>query len=861
MRLPLQHHHHQQQPLLLAAALQPCGLARVWPSDSQVAAWRRRHNQRTCSIGALVAAEAARECSAAAAAAPAPPLHNAGLDSDGGSSSDDDGSDEEMQPVPTAAAAAAPSTAAAGGGGDGAGGSASLSDFDSEFIALPATGLQPPRFDSSSSGGDTGGGGGGGASQAKRARVAPVLVDAGLPEAAMRSSTAASAPVAPRRRMNAPAPPAAAMGTVPWPFMLIPITGRGGEKEVTSPEAAAAAATAVGAARALSPASSPAAAAGAAAAGAAVTHWDLVCPSACAPVVWRALVTHGGAAAVGLLEWQGLQAARGTPVFPCDFPDTPAGAGDAARAADEAFEAYMMRPRAKRTNFGALRCPAPFEPAWGLLWDDAQPRPPGGEQPPTLEPGGGEQQQPLQRQQQPGREEEWPVAARCPAVVRGRSYVAGFMRPLVARHGDSSSSSSSSLPPQLPRLTAAPTLLRVRLCMWDHGVLQPGAMLCAPTAEDLAGWAASVDAAQRQWQRQREGGSADAGGSRLSAALAALPVAAVAAAAWEPPLEPAGAGLAWPAKTKSVLLQAGTAAAATTTADAPEATPASAAAVAAASGAPGDLLLRCSSSSAAAPAALVPPPAPPPRPTEDGRMCRAQFQARVLQPCVLASPPTRRVVGFVTSAVYDHARRRMQPPPRRPPRNQVGVDGRGGDDAHSRSAAAAPAGAGRVTAAARAGGGGAAGGGSTNACVGIGFLRCEAAGWLLALASDAAALPPPLQAPPPPSSPVPAGVAAAAGTLVAAAAAAAPPAPQLASERQQQQQRQLLRQLQSAACSRADAVHLSSVPAGCATAAGCAGGGGGGGGGPPRVGRPLLLLVRNPGSAQYRAAVADVVAE
>ena len=54
-----------------------------------------------------------------------------------------------------------------------------------------------------------------------------------------------------------------------------------------------------------------------------------------------------------------------------------------------------------------------------------------------------------------------------------------------------------------------------------------------------------------------------------------------------------------------------------------------------------------------------------------------------------------------------------------------------------------------------------------------------------------------------------------------------------------------------AACqARADALHLGALPAGARAP---------GGGAPPRVGPPVLALARNPGSAQYRAVILDVL--
>ena len=57
--------------------------------------------------------------------------------------------------------------------------------------------------------------------------------------------------------------------------------------------------------------------------------------------------------------------------FPADHPDTPAHALHASHTAGASISLYMGAPRSQRVGFGALRCPAPFGPDWGLLWPKA----------------------------------------------------------------------------------------------------------------------------------------------------------------------------------------------------------------------------------------------------------------------------------------------------------------------------------------------------------------------------------------------------------------------------------------------------------------------------------------------------------
>lgn len=554
--------HALTSPRLLAA------LAQQWPTDADVAARRRACAKQAVSVRARVAAASQASVAAAAASDAVADDEETDLeveDSDDDSDGDGDG------------AAPPPFVTAAPGGDDG---------DDGGFIALSATGLEPPQPAVAA----TAGGGGDGPSR-KRVRIAGAAAE-GSDEPTASSSAAAPALAK---------PPA---GTVPWPFLLL-------LPPLPAPQPPAASVAAASPPSALLLPLPPS-----------LDRADVVVPAYAAPAVWRALTAAPGgrsagggtsapgvAVGVGRDEWAALATVAGQPVFPRDFPDTAAGAAADAEGAEALFACFVARPRAHRPNYAALRSPAPFGPRWELLWQPSpQPPPPSSVDRPLV------------------------------SVVRGRPYVAGFLVPRPTGPDDagdddrgapsSAAASGGATTLQLPSLTAAATLLRVRLCLWDSGPTpEPGATLCVPTAADLRAWLA---AAARRGNLGTGGGCSGGSSttqlpSRHKPSTAGAPSPSVlefpGAGGRELPVEPPGAGHAWPAKTASAVKEA----------------------------------------AASAPAAGdYSHPLPLGRSQEDGLMTMRAYLHSVLDPGLNTDKPTRQVVGFVTAGVYDSSRKGMQ---------------------------------------------------------------------------------------------------------------------------------------------------------------------------------------------------------
>ena len=97
--------------------------------------------------------------------------------------------------------------------------------------------------------------------------------------------------------------------------------------------------------------------------------WTLVAPGPAAMRLWLALV-YAGAHAIGFEEREGCDFEGGAPVFPRDWPDTPAARTDAAEHARAEEESYAKRPPAKRPNYDKLAVKRPFVIDWAALGVD-----------------------------------------------------------------------------------------------------------------------------------------------------------------------------------------------------------------------------------------------------------------------------------------------------------------------------------------------------------------------------------------------------------------------------------------------------------------------------------------------------------
>jgi hypothetical protein len=473
----------------LAWLFEPAAMAehaRSWPSDAQVDAWRRRANARSASLRDRAAA--------VLAAAPTPtPSSEEGerAGGDGGvafadfislsgpaqpaapNASDRNGADaaETVRPrkrrrVDTANSVYQPTVAAtvASGGAAGARGG------DRVQAAVGAAALEPQL-------------------------VAPAL----LPQPS-------------RAAMGKPPAPAAPVAASSVPFLLVPAVGLHAALAARRPVRAFMAAVEL--------AGGSGTGAGDDGATEAATRlrrltngcaaWDVLVPAHCATAVWRALIHDGRCTAVGEEAWHLAHAAEGLPYGPYDYPDTPAGAMHQEEATAAAYATYSAAMPKQRLNWGILREPAPFGPAWDLLWpgglygDAGRPRLPAvvrgaysaafvaarAEAAAPLPTATAEADHGVRTAAATSRDADLVSAdGSAPAAATEGGYTA-LTGPLIALQ--------SALPAYLPVpvMTVAPSLLRGALRMCGRGVPAAGTVVYAPTIEDVAQWAAVVNFAR-----------------------------------------------------------------------------------------------------------------------------------------------------------------------------------------------------------------------------------------------------------------------------------------------------------------------------------------------------------------------------
>ena len=417
----------------------------------------------------------------------------------------------------------------------------------------------------------------------------------------------------------------------------------------------------------------------------AAPSFDIIVPSVVARSLWQRLATApcptsalqessrprrranagGGFRAVGLDELRAITATAGSPsAFPSDFPDSVVAARLALAVAQNAYNDFALRPRHSRVPYSALRSPAPFGPLWEMLWPERE-----------AAVSGATRLDGYTAAAAPG--------ARCVVVVRDPAFAAPFfnaddgedcgdedarvddgMSDVPTTVGDHAVSTSSAadnvtlafgpsnarhavfkalavataaapaLPPTISE--AYDVLLAARVALWRRGGALPhGTMLLLPADEDfrtLAGGqckscgpraaAASAEGALLTELLPTYDESHAPSPAAVSAALLALaPHPTTCSWCRDGFVEPPGAPYAWPPKRNDAHPKASKAPNSPLTTESRE-----------------------TSRSTVLPRVLR-------RPTEDGDLSLDDYLHNVLWPAVAVSPPTRRIVGFVTTGV------------------------------------------------------------------------------------------------------------------------------------------------------------------------------------------------------------------
>ncbi|XP_071807706.1 ribonucleases P/MRP protein subunit POP1-like [Asterias amurensis] len=250
--------------------------------------------------------------------------------------------------------------------------------------------------------------------------------------------------------------------------------------------------------------------------------WDLILPSGWGMAFWVALI-YRGARASGLLQSRSCALQQGFHHFPQGYPDTTAGREHEEAEAKELTKKFKRWPPAKRPNYGKLGVVSPFQCPWEELlneWRDAKLRVTEAEEEhesevkPPLE-GMNEAKELVSNTELPFfvlREKfkleslnkflvanQWP-----PRVSKDAKSTNQIFQPaggaivdasMVASNGHAEKIKGSprchpesSLSEFMSGLqeNSDKTLVGVKLCMVNRGVPTPYAMICLPSASDLA---------------------------------------------------------------------------------------------------------------------------------------------------------------------------------------------------------------------------------------------------------------------------------------------------------------------------------------------------------------------------------------
>ncbi|OQR94143.1 NADPH-cytochrome P450 reductase [Thraustotheca clavata] len=181
--------------------------------------------------------------------------------------------------------------------------------------------------------------------------------------------------------------------------------------------------------------------------------WDVVTLPKYAPTFLKACV-FAGASAVGMDEVDVLQTKLGLLSFPRDYPDTRAGTSFWEARDEQLKKQELAKPKAKRTSFSSLQVQSPFKPSWASLFE-------------------------------PGSEY---------CVLRGQTYMEPF--PFF----------NSEVKEFVPM--AMPTLIPIQIQMPRRGRIEPNAMLCLPTEQDITAymkdskWSGFMEFTSKQAKKQ-----------------------------------------------------------------------------------------------------------------------------------------------------------------------------------------------------------------------------------------------------------------------------------------------------------------------------------------------------------------------
>lgn len=92
--------------------------------------------------------------------------------------------------------------------------------------------------------------------------------------------------------------------------------------------------------------------------------WDVIAAAGSARRLWHALVLAGRARAMGQVEVRTIALHSCEPLFPYDFPDTPAGMRWQHDDGELRRDNHARKPPGRRPNYEALQSAHPFAPCW-----------------------------------------------------------------------------------------------------------------------------------------------------------------------------------------------------------------------------------------------------------------------------------------------------------------------------------------------------------------------------------------------------------------------------------------------------------------------------------------------------------------
>lgn len=234
--------------------------------------------------------------------------------------------------------------------------------------------------------------------------------------------------------------------------------------------------------------------------------WDIVVPSGWGMCVWMSLV-YCGAMPGGLREAETLHLELDSPLPPHLLPDTPAGESYARCLEDKRRVEYFNHPPASRLNFIKLGVQFPFSHPWRRL---AQEWMPGTQQVYALMDPDALRRLAVMvngttKPNVTSRKRKMAASDNVSSPKKKRMDDAqgeGFIDNPNDTIGCSTADANDDIARQLWGVSEYGCLVRVRLELCYGGTLEPCAMICLPTEEDLSTRERAIKPSER---RRREG--------------------------------------------------------------------------------------------------------------------------------------------------------------------------------------------------------------------------------------------------------------------------------------------------------------------------------------------------------------------